>query len=54
MTDIRIDYQLLDEVRVRLGSLVAEFASIQTVQDRYDIPASVRTGSTSRRYDNIE
>jgi hypothetical protein len=29
MTDLRIDYQLLDEVRVSLGRLAAEFVATQ-------------------------
>jgi hypothetical protein len=33
MTDLRIDYQLRDEVRVSLGRLAAEFVSIVAAQN---------------------
>lgn len=36
MTDLRLDYQLLDQIRANLGSLAAEFESIEAMQDGYN------------------
>jgi len=45
MADLRIDYQLLDEVRARLGALAAEFE--QALRDQAGCDADdVRTLSS--------
>lgn len=36
MTDLRLDYQLLDEIRANLRSLAADFGSIEVMQDGYN------------------
>jgi hypothetical protein len=36
MTDLRIDYQLLDQVSASLGSLAGQFEHIQATQDGYN------------------
>lgn len=36
MTDLRVDYQLLDQIDASLGRLAAEFGSIEAVQDSYN------------------
>jgi hypothetical protein len=36
MTDLRLDYQLLDEIRASLRSLAADFGSIEVMQDGYN------------------
>lgn len=36
MVDLRLDYQLLDEVRTSLGSLAGEFENIQATQNGYN------------------
>lgn len=36
MTDLRLDYQLLDQIKTNLGNLAAEFESIEATQDGYN------------------
>jgi hypothetical protein len=35
VTDLRIGYQLVDEIRINLAELVAEFAAMLSAQDGY-------------------
>jgi len=36
MTDLRVDYQLLDNIHASLGRLAGQFESIQAMQDGYN------------------
>jgi hypothetical protein len=36
MTDLRVDYQLLDQIDASLGRLAGQFENIQAVQDGYN------------------
>jgi hypothetical protein len=36
MTDLKIDYQLLDQISASLSSLAAQFENIQATQDGYN------------------
>lgn len=36
MTDLRVDYQLLDQVYASLGRLAGQFENIQAMQDGYN------------------
>jgi hypothetical protein len=36
MTDLRVDYQLLDQVYASLGRLAGQFEHIQAMQDGYN------------------
>lgn len=36
MTDLRVDYRLLDEIDASLGQLAGQFERLQATQDGYD------------------
>jgi hypothetical protein len=48
MTELRIGYQLLDEIRVSLGNLVAEFLSIQAAMAARGIETATSSLSSPR------
>jgi hypothetical protein len=48
MTELKIGYQLLDEIRVGLGNLVAEFLSIQAARTAPGIETAASSLSSPR------
>ena len=51
MTDLRIDYQLLESTKSTMDSLVSQFQNIQTQQSQYD--GAMGSGDVAGAMDNF-